>query len=77
MTWQNILAIALMAGADLLMWAIIRYYTQHGIIFAFPRSIERGRSPRWFSFGMAVLWISLALSVAFTIVVSSALVFGK
>ena len=77
MTWQNFFAIAFMVAVDLLIWAVIRYYNGRGIVLAFPRVIARDRSPHWFRFHIVMLWISLALCVAFTVVVSSLLLFGQ
>ena len=75
--WQNLLAIAFMIGIDLLIWAVIRNYNRRGIALAFPRVIARERSPHWFRFHIVMLWVSFALCVAFTAVVSSLLLFGQ
>ena len=69
-------AIVLMIGIDALIWAVIRYYVRTGRIIAFPFSISRDRTPRWFSINMALLWLSLALSITFTAVVSTNLLLG-
>jgi hypothetical protein len=77
MTWERLLAIAFMVGINLLIWAILRHYRQRGAILALPKSIECDRTPRWFRFNMALGWASLALSVAFTILVSTVLLQGQ
>jgi len=75
--WITPLAIGFMISIDVLMWVILRYYSQRGIIFAFPKSIERDRSPRWFWFNIVAGWIALGLAVAFTVVVSTLLLLDQ
>ena len=74
--WSKLAAVAFMLGIDGLILAVLRSYNQTGTIFAFPFGISRDRSPRRFRFTMAIGWLSLALSIAFTAVISTALLLG-
>jgi hypothetical protein len=53
--WERPFAIAAMIIVDLLILAILRYFGERGIIFVFPKSIVRDRTPRWFRFNMIVV----------------------
>ena len=66
----SLLIIAFMIAIDVLIWQVIRTYERRGAVLAFPFVVHRDRSPRWFRFQIVMLWISLALSVAFTLIVS-------
>ena len=68
---------ALMIGIDALMLVWIRYYARTGKIWATPFAISRERTPRWFAINMTVLWLSFALALIFTVVISTALILGQ
>ena len=72
---MQLAAILFMVGIDVAIWTIIRVYDRKGVILALPWPIDRDRSPRWFRFNMAMLRLSLALGIAFTVVVSFLILF--
>ena len=66
----TLLIIPFMIAIDVLIWQVIRTYERRGAVLAFPFVVHRDRSPRWFRFHIVMLWISLVLSILFTLIVS-------
>jgi hypothetical protein len=67
------LIIAFMVAIDVLIFLIIRTYERRGVILALPWTIQRDKTPRWFRFNQIIGWLAFWLAVAFTLVVSVAL----
>jgi len=66
----NLLIVAFMVAIDVFILQVIRAYERRGAVLAFPFVIHRDRSPGWFRFHIVMHWISLALCVAFTFIMS-------
>ena len=71
MRWDQLLAMLFMAGLTAGIWRLGRYYEQSGTIFAVPFSISRDRTPRLFRGSMVLHWLSFALMVAFSLLLST------
>jgi len=72
--WLKLLMIGTMLGIDLVIWKIVQSYERRGVILAFPRNLERVSKPNLFRANMIVLWASLVLCVAFTVVATVVLI---
>jgi hypothetical protein len=68
--------IAFMVVLDVLIFLVIRAFERRGAILALPWTIQRDKTPRWFRFNQIIGWLSFWLAVAFTLVVSVALLSG-
>lgn len=73
MRWDQLFAILFMAGMIVGIWQINRHYARSGVIFGFPFSIRRDRTPRLFRGGMILSWLSFGLMVAFALFLSLAI----
>ena len=74
MHWDQLLGILLMVGLTGFVWKVNRHYEQSGTIFAVPFNISRARTPRLFRGSMIFGWLGFALMVAFSILVSAAII---
>jgi len=74
MRWDQLFAILFMASLCAGVWKLYRYYERSGVIIGIPYSIRRSRTPRLFRGVMILGWISFALMVAFSMVISTAFV---
>ncbi len=72
----KIAAIAFMILVDLIIWWVIRTYDRRGVILSLPWNTYRDRSPRAFRVQLGMLRMSLALCIAFTVIVTAMLLFG-
>jgi hypothetical protein len=74
MRWEQIFAILFMVGLTAGVWKLNRHYEQSGKIFGVPFGISRDRTPRLFRGCMILNWLSFTLMVAFSLLVSGAIV---
>lgn len=73
MRWDQLFAILFMAGMIVGIWQLNRHYARSGVIFGFPFSIRRERTPRLFRGGMILSWFSFGLMFAFALFLSLAI----
>jgi hypothetical protein len=74
MRWDQLFVMLLMAGLTAGVWRLNRSYEQSGTIFAVSFSISRDRTPRLFRGSMVLGWLSFALMVAFSLLLSTAFI---
>jgi hypothetical protein len=56
------------------VWKLNRYHERRGVLIGVPFSIQKSRKPRLFRSMMILGWMSLALVIAFSLLVSAAFV---